>query len=92
MITRIEHADDAELKRKLIVILESMDCVVVHSLAVNFEKYDVVRGRYGLSSVAMSTRLKRFRDRRGDFPKVCGDSGRIRMLHVTPQVDELLKK
>jgi hypothetical protein len=91
-VTRIEHADEAELKRKLIVILESMGCVVIESAAVKLENYTVVRERYHLATTTMASRLKRFRERGGDFPKVCGESGRIRQLHVTPQVDELLRK
>jgi hypothetical protein len=92
MTTTIEHADEAELKRKLIVILESMDCVVTESKALRLEKYHDVRQRYGLPPSVMSMRLQRFRDRGGDFPKETGPSGRILKLHITPQLHELLGK
>lgn len=92
-VTRIEHADDAELKRKLIVILESMGCVVVESSALKLEPYAVVRRRYNLPSGTMCMRLKRFLASGGNFPKETDPiRGRIRKLHVTPQVDELLRK
>jgi hypothetical protein len=89
MTTTIEHADSSELKRKLVAILEAMGFQVK---APALERYDDVRARYRLPSSAMCMRIKRFIARGGDFPKETDRfRGRIRRLHVTPQLDAILK-
>jgi DNA-binding MarR family transcriptional regulator len=90
MTTTIEHADAAELQRKLVVILESLGFEVK---APALERYDDVRTRYRMDSSTMSMRIKRFIARGGDFPKETDPiRGRIRRLHVTPKLHELLSK
>lgn len=85
MTTTIEHKDDAELKRKLTVILMRLGCTIVPRL--RWERPKAVRERLGVKSSIFHKRLGNYP---GEFPAVMG-SRRIRFMHVTTELRNHLK-
>ena len=87
MKTTIEHADDEELFEKCAAILQRVGWLVVKAENLEMETPKAVALRFNLAPTTFHKRLRAFP---GQFPARTGPSGRIRRLHVTPELEDWL--
>lgn len=88
MSTTIEHSAHEELLEKCAIILRQSGWIVERADNFKMETPGEIQKRLGINRGQMHYRIHSFK---GQFLCRRGDSGRIRQVHVTPELEAHLK-